>query len=110
MSFAAAAVLVALATAVGIPVVVLGAAVLLAGRPGWVRIGRGRRGADPTINAFLMLAVLTVVSLALLFLLPWAVAFGGLPHRFTGAEGLLLAGLTGLGVAYAWRRGVLRWQ
>lgn len=110
MSFAAAAVLVALATSVGIPLVVVGAALLLAGRPRWLAVpGRGRR-AQPDIHAYLMVVVLVIVAVALFFLLPWAVAFGGLPHKFTGAEGLFLAVLTLLGAGYAWRRGVLRWQ
>jgi NADH:ubiquinone oxidoreductase subunit 3 (subunit A) len=110
MSFAAAAVLVALATAVGIPLVVLGVAVVLGRRPNWVPLRRRRHRADPNIHAYLMLAVLVVVAVALLFLLPWAVAFGGLAHKFTGAEGVFLAALTLLGLCYAWRRGVLRWQ
>jgi NADH:ubiquinone oxidoreductase subunit 3 (subunit A) len=57
-----------------------------------------------------MVAVLVVVALALLLVLPWAVAFGGLPHGFTAAEGAFLAVLTLFGLGYAWRRGVLRWQ
>ena len=107
MSFAPAAVLVFLAIAVGIPVVTLALAMVLAGRPAWPGRGGGRR-TQPGIQAFLMLTVLVVLDAALVFLLPWAVAFGGLPHRFTSVAGLFLAVLTLVGVGYAWRRGALR--
>ena len=107
MSLAPAALLVALAVVVGIPLVSLGVAVVLGGRPAW--LGGGRR-VEPGIQTFLMLAVLAVFALALLFVLPWAVAFGGLPHGFTALEGAFLAVLTLFGLGYAWRRGVLRWQ
>jgi NADH:ubiquinone oxidoreductase subunit 3 (subunit A) len=104
MSLAPAALLVALAVVVGIPLVTLGIAVAL-GRPAWLS-----RRAQPGIQTFLMLAVLVVVGLALLFVLPWAVAFGGLPHGFTALEGAFLAVLTLVGLGYAWRRGGLRWS
>jgi NADH-ubiquinone/plastoquinone oxidoreductase subunit 3 len=106
MSFAPAAILVVLAVAVAVPGVVLGVAVLLAGRP--KRLLATNR--EPDIHAFLMLVVLGIVAVAAMFLLPFAVAFGGLPHKFTAVEGLFLAVLALLGVGYAWRRGVLRWQ
>jgi NADH:ubiquinone oxidoreductase subunit 3 (subunit A) len=109
MSFALAAVLEFLALAIAVPAITLGAAVLVAGRPAWVRGPRATR-PEPGIQTFLMLAVLTVVDLALVFLLPWAAAFGGLPHTVTAVEGLVLAVLTAAGAGYAWRRGVLRWQ
>ncbi|HEV7677811.1 MAG TPA: NADH-quinone oxidoreductase subunit A [Candidatus Dormibacteraeota bacterium] len=108
MSLAAAALLVFLAVVVAIPALTLGAAVVLAGRPTWLG-ARGRRG-EPGIQTVLMLSVLVVLAMALLFVLPWAVAFGGLPHGFTAVEGLFLAVLVLAGVGYAWRRGVLRWQ
>ena len=106
MAFAPAAILVVLALGVAVPAIVLGVAVLLAGRPRWRPIARGH--AD--IHTYLMLVVLSVVAVAAMFLLPFAVAFGGLPHKFTGGEGLFLAVLVLGGVGYAWRRGVLRWQ
>ena len=106
MSFAPAAVLVFLAVVVAVPGIALGVSMLAAGRPRWIR----RRRREPTINSFLMLAGLAIFTVAFAFVVPWAVAFGGLPHRFTAVEGLFLAVLTLLGVGYAWRRGVLRWQ
>ena len=106
MSFAAAAILVVLAVALAVPGIVLGVAVLLAGRPHWLRTA----GRELGIDTFLLLAVLAIVAVAAMFLLPWAVAFGGLPHKFTAVEGLFLAVLTLAGLGYAWRRGVLRWQ
>lgn len=109
MSFAAAAVLVALAIAVGVPAVVLGLAVLRGGRPNWLPL-RGRRRVDPNIHAFLMSSVLAVLALAVVFALPLGVAIGGLDHGFTAVEGAFLAVLALAGLGYAWRRGVLRWQ
>jgi hypothetical protein len=106
MSYAPAAILVVLAIAVAIPAIVLSLAVLLAGRPTWL----GTAEREPGIHTFLLLVVLAIVAVAAMFLLPWAVAFGGLPHKFTAVEGLFLAVLTLAGVGYAWRRGVLRWQ
>ncbi len=104
MSYVLAAILVFLAVVVAVPGIVLGVAVLAGGRPRVLRRG------EPGIHTFLMLAVLAVVAVAAAFLLPWAVAFSGLPHAFTGVEGLFLAVLALLGLGYAWRRGVLRWQ
>jgi hypothetical protein len=105
MSFAAAAVLVFLAIVVAVPGITLGVSLLVAGRPRWLR----RRRREPTIESFLMLVVVSIVSVAFAFVVPWAVAFAGLPHRFTAVEGLFLAALMLLGVGYAWRRGVLHW-
>jgi len=106
MPYALAAVLVLLAVAVAVPALVLGVAMAVAGRPHFL----GARDREPNIHAFLMLVVLAVVAVALAFVVPFAVAFSGLPHRFTGVEGLFLAVLALLGLGYAWRRGVLRWQ
>lgn len=103
MSFAPAALLVFLAVVVGVPGITLGVSMLVAGRPRWI----GGRRREPTIDNFLMLEVLAIVTVAFAFVVPWAVAFGGLPHRFTAVEGLFLAALTLFGVGYAWRRGVL---
>ncbi len=106
MPFAAAAILAVLAVAVAAPALALGAVALLAGRPRRLDL----RDPQPSIQTFLMLAVLAVVAVALAFAVPFAVAFASLPHGFTAVEGLFLAALTVLGVAYAWRRGALRWQ
>lgn len=106
MPYAVATILVVLAVAVALPAIVLGLATLVAGPPPWL----ARRGTQPGIQAYLMLVVLAIVAVSAAFLLPFAVAFGGLPHRFTGVEGLFLAVLIALGVGYAWRRGALRWD
>jgi NADH:ubiquinone oxidoreductase subunit 3 (subunit A) len=103
MSFAAAAVLVFLAVAVAVPGITLGVSMLVAGRPRWI----SRRRREPTINTFLMLVALAIVTVAFAFVVPWAVAFGGLPHHFTAVEGLFLAALTLFGAGYAWRRAAL---
>ncbi|HZS13629.1 MAG TPA: NADH-quinone oxidoreductase subunit A [Candidatus Dormibacteraeota bacterium] len=111
MPYPVAAILELVAIAVAVPAVTLGVAVLLGGRPSWLDRDRRGRRAEPDIHTFLMLAVLAVVDLGLVFLVPFAVAFGGLhPHRDTALVGLFMAVLTLLGVGYAWRRGVLRWS
>jgi len=110
MSYALAAIVVAVAVVVVVPAITLGLAVLLGGRPAWMAPPRRARRAEPSIQAFLMLVVLVIVDVAVLLLVPWAAALGNLPAGFTAVEGAFLAVLTLLGVAYAWRRGVLRWQ
>jgi NADH:ubiquinone oxidoreductase subunit 3 (subunit A) len=99
MSYAPLAVLELLAVCVGIPALVAIVAVALAGRP----------SREPSIQTFLMLAVLTVVAIAMVFLVPFAASFGVLRHRESAALGLFLAVLVALGVGYAWRRDALRW-
>lgn len=106
MPYAVAAILAFLVVCVAVPGLVLGLAMAVAGRPRWL----GGRDREPDIRSFLMLVVLAVVALALAFVVPFAVAFSGLPHAFTGVLGLFLAVLALLGLGYAWRRGVLRWQ
>lgn len=106
MPDALATILVFLAIAVAVPTVTVALAVVVAGRPRWLPWQR----REPGIQAYLVLVVLAVFAVALAVVLPFAVAFGGLPHAFTGVEGIFLAALVLLGVAYAWRRGVLRWS
>lgn len=107
MSYTALAIIELLAVVAGIPAIVLGIAFLLGGRPAW--LGGGRR-AEPGIQSFLVIAVLTVVAVAMAFLVPFAASFGVLRHRESAALGLLLGFLVLGGVGYAWRRGVLRWD
>ena len=105
MSYVAAALLDFLVIVVAIPALTLGVAVLLGGRPAW--LGRVRGGAEPGIDGFLMLSVLSVLAIALVFLVPFAASFGVLRHRESAALGLFLAVLVLLGVGYAWRREAL---
>lgn len=110
MSFVAALVVELLVIAVAIPAVTLALAVMLLGRPAWMgRPARGRR-AEPGIGSFLVICVLVVVGLALLFLVPLVGAWTSQEHRYTALIGLFLGLLALLGVGYAWRRGVLRWD
>ena len=106
MSYPVAVILVFLTVAVAAPALTLAIAVALAGRPTWLE----RKRREPGIESFLMLVVLAIVAVALAFVVPFAAAFGVLPHRFTGVVGLFLGVLTAAGVGYAWRRGVLRWE
>jgi hypothetical protein len=109
MSFAATAIIEFLGIAVLLPALLLGIAVALFGRPAWLG-GRGGRRGEPGIQAFLMIVVLTVVAVALVFVAPFVVALGSLPKGETVAVDAALAVLMLLGVVYAWRRGVLRWD
>jgi NADH:ubiquinone oxidoreductase subunit 3 (subunit A) len=109
MSYAVAAVVVFVAMVVVVPAVTLGIALTWARRPTWLARDRAHR-RQPDIHAYLMLVVVAVMALALAFVIPFAAAFGSLRHGFTGAEAIFLAVLVLLGLGYAWRRGVLRWQ
>ena len=111
MSFAGAALLEVVGLVVLVPALVLGGAVLLLGRPAWLgRPARGRRAAEPGIHGFLTFAVLTVIAVALVMVVPFAVAMGPLSNREVGLTGIFLAVLVVLGAGYAWRRGALRWD
>ncbi len=109
MSFLAALIIETLVIVVAIPAAALALGIALGGRPAWMR-ERGARRPEPGIQTFLMLCLLTVVAVALTFIVPFVGAWGSQEHRFTALIGLFLGVLTGLGVAYAWRRGVLRWD
>jgi type IV secretory pathway VirB2 component (pilin) len=109
MSYAVAAIVVFLAMVVAVPAVTLAIALTWARRPTWLARDRAHR-RRPDIHAYLMLVVVALMAVALAFVIPFAAAFGSLRHGFTGAEGLFLAVLALIGLGYAWRRGVLRWQ
>jgi len=97
MSFAPLAIIEFLAVGLGIPALVLGATVVLGGRPALP--GRG----EPGIQGFLTLAVLAVVAIAMVFVVPFAASFSVLRHRESAALGLFLAALVLLGAGYARR-------
>jgi NADH:ubiquinone oxidoreductase subunit 3 (subunit A) len=110
MSFLPALVVELLVVAVAVPALTLAVAVMLLGRPAWLgRPARGRR-AEPGIHSFLLLGVLAVVDVALVFLVPFVGAWTSQEHRYTALIGLFLAVLVVVGLLYAWRRGVLRWD
>lgn len=110
MSFAAALIVELLVVAVAIPGLVLAVAVMLGGRPAWMRRGARGRRAEPGIHTFLLLCVLVVFAVALMFVVPLVGAWGSQEHRDTALIGLFLGVLATLGLGYAWRRGVLRWD
>ena len=110
MSFAAALIVEFLVVVVAIPAVTLSVAVMLGGAPAWLRRGSRGRRAEPGIHSFLLLCVLVVVDLALLFVVPLVGAWGSQEHRYTVVVAAFLGVLALLGLGYAWRRGVLRWD
>ncbi len=109
MSFLAALIVETLVIVVAIPAAALGLGIAVGGRPAWMR-ERAQRRPEPGIQTFLMLCLLTVVAVGLMFIVPFVGAWGSQEHRFTALIGLFLGVLALLGVAYAWRRGVLRWD
>jgi NADH:ubiquinone oxidoreductase subunit 3 (subunit A) len=110
MSFLPALVVELLVVAVAVPALTLAVAVMLLGRPAWLGGTRRQRRAEPGIQSFLLLCVLVVVDLALVFVVPFVGAWTSQGHRYTALIGLFLAVLVLLGLGYAWRRGVLRWD
>ncbi len=58
---------------------------------------------------YLFAIVFVIFDVEAVFLLPWAVAFRGF-GLFGFAEMLVFVGILLLGLAYAWRKGVLKWQ
>ena len=53
--------------------------------------------------------VFVVFDIEAVFLLPWAVAYGQLP-LYALAEGIIFILILVLALAYAWRKGALRWS
>lgn len=50
-----------------------------------------------------------VFDVEVVFLFPWAVAYGAFP-LFAALEGVAFILILAAGLAYAWRKGALRWQ
>jgi NADH:ubiquinone oxidoreductase subunit 3 (subunit A) len=53
--------------------------------------------------------VFVVFDIEAVFLLPWAVAYGQLP-LYALVEGVVFILILALALAYAWRKGALRWS
>ena len=58
---------------------------------------------------YLFAIVFVVFDVEAIFLFPWAVAFRSL-GMFAFMEMLVFVAILLLGLAYAWKKGVLRWQ
>lgn len=58
---------------------------------------------------YLYALVFLIFDVEVVFLFPWAVAYGKLP-LYAAVEGVLFILLLGAGLIYAWRKGGLAWQ
>jgi NADH-quinone oxidoreductase subunit A len=61
------------------------------------------------VQYYIFALVFLVFDVEIVFLYPWAVAFGQLP-LFAVFEGVLFIFILIAGLMYAWRKGVLEWM
>jgi NADH-quinone oxidoreductase subunit A len=61
------------------------------------------------IKFYLYALLFILFDIETVFLYPWAAAFGKL-GLFALVEMVVFIGILALGLVYAWRKGVLRWQ
>lgn len=60
------------------------------------------------IQYYVYALMFVVFDVETVFLYPWAVSYGGL-GAFALVEMLIFLAILGIGLAYAWTKGVLRW-
>ena len=69
----------------------------------------GSPWVSPNIRFYIFCLLFVVFDVEALFVFPWAVNF-----RALGAEGFaavtVFVGVLGVGLAYAWRKGALKWE
>jgi NADH:ubiquinone oxidoreductase subunit 3 (subunit A) len=69
----------------------------------------GRNWSQVHVRYYLIAILFLIFDVETVFIFPWAVTFVGLP-KFVFYEMLAFVGVLTLGLAYAWRRGVLEWR
>ena len=69
----------------------------------------GRNWAQVHVRYYLLAILFLIFDVETVFIFPWAVTFIDLP-RFVFYEMLVFIAVLALGLAYAWRRGVLEWK
>ena len=69
----------------------------------------GRNWAQVHVRYYLIAILFLIFDVETVFIFPWAVTFLGLP-KFVFYEMLVFVGVLALGLAYAWKRGVLEWK
>ena len=69
----------------------------------------GRNWAQVHVRYYLIAILFLIFDVETVFIFPWAVTFIDLPI-YVFYEMLVFIGVLVLGLAYAWRRGVLEWR
>jgi NADH:ubiquinone oxidoreductase subunit 3 (subunit A) len=69
----------------------------------------GRNWAQVHVRYYLIAILFLIFDVEAVFIFPWAVTFVGLP-KFVFYEMIVFISVLVLGLAYAWRRGVLEWK
>ncbi|MFN0094514.1 MAG: NADH-quinone oxidoreductase subunit A [Dehalococcoidia bacterium] len=69
----------------------------------------GRNWSQIHVRYYLIAILFLIFDVETVFIFPWAVTFVDLP-KFIFYEMLVFVGVLALGLAYAWRRGVLEWK
>ena len=68
----------------------------------------GTGWAETPIRYYVFALLFVMFDVEVVFIFPWAVTFIDFP-KYVFYEMLVFIGVLGLGLAYAWRRGVLEW-
>ena len=69
----------------------------------------GRNWSQVHVRYYVLAILFLIFDVETVFIFPWAVTFLDLP-KFVFYEMLVFIAVLGLGLGYAWRRGVLEWQ
>ncbi len=69
----------------------------------------GRNWAQVHVRYYLIAILFLIFDVETVFIFPWAVTFIHMP-KYVFYEMLVFIGVLGVGLAYAWRRGVLEWR
>ena len=69
----------------------------------------GRNWAQVHVRYYLIAILFLIFDVETVFIFPWAITFLDLP-KFVFYEMIVFIGVLALGLAYAWKRGVLEWK
>jgi len=69
----------------------------------------GRNWTQVHVRYYLIAILFLLFDVETVFIFPWAVTFVGLPE-FVLYQMIIFVVVLGLGLVYAWRRGVLEWR
>jgi NADH:ubiquinone oxidoreductase subunit 3 (subunit A) len=69
----------------------------------------GRNWAQVHVRYYLIAILFLIFDVETVFIFPWAITFLSLPD-FVFYEMIVFIGDLALGLAYAWKRGVLEWK